>query len=82
MCVWCTHGMNGRSRITIYRPSHPYNAGTEHVGYLPTRQTWLACTKREAKREVSRASRVKGELHPNILVYLRTACLSGGVAYG
>ena len=30
--------MHGRSRVTI-RPSHPYNAGTEHVGYSPTRQT-------------------------------------------
>ena len=30
-----------------HRPSRPYNDGTEHVGFSPTRQTF-ACTKREA----------------------------------
>ena len=27
--------------VVVYdhRPSHPYNAGTEHVGFSPTRQT-------------------------------------------
>ena len=31
--------MHGRSRMIIwYRPSHPHNAGTEHVGFSPTRQ--------------------------------------------
>ena len=35
--------MHGRSRMTIgYRPLHTYNAGTEHVGFSPTRQTLLA----------------------------------------
>ena len=35
--------MHGRSRMTIwYRPSHPYNAGTTHVGFSPTRHTLLA----------------------------------------
>ena len=35
--------MHSRSRMTIwYRPSHPDNAGTEHVGFSPTRQTLLA----------------------------------------
>ena len=29
--------MHGHSRMSI-RPSHPYNAGTEHVGFSPTRQ--------------------------------------------
>ena len=30
-----------------HRPSHPYNAGTEHVGLSPTRQKLLApCAKR------------------------------------
>ena len=33
--------MHGRSRMTI-RPSHPCNAGTEHVGFSPTRQALLA----------------------------------------
>ena len=38
--------MHGRSRMT-YRPSHPYNAGTEHVGcYID--QADIASTKREA----------------------------------
>ena len=27
------------SRVII-RPSHPYNAGTEHVGFPPTIQAW------------------------------------------
>ena len=25
-----------------HRPAHPYYAGTEHVGFAPTRQTLLA----------------------------------------
>ena len=33
--------MHGRSRYG-HRPSHPYNAGTEYVGFLPTKQTLLA----------------------------------------
>ena len=33
--------MHGPSRIYDRRPSHPYNAGTEHVGFLPTRPRWL-----------------------------------------
>ena len=42
--------MHGRSRMTIV-PSHPYNAGTEHVGVSPTRQTLLAPSAKH--REVS-----------------------------
>ena len=34
--------MAGGSRMAIDRPSHPYNAGTEHVGFSPTSQTLLA----------------------------------------
>ena len=38
--------MHGRNRITIGLPSHPYDAGTEHVGFSPARQTLIAnCTK-------------------------------------
>ena len=33
-----------------HRPSHPYYAGTEHVGCSPTRQTVLA--PRAKRREV------------------------------
>ena len=33
-----------------HRPSHPYNAGTEHVGFSPTRQTLLAPSAK--RREV------------------------------
>ena len=33
-----------------HRPSHPYNAGTEHVGCSPTRQTLHAPSKK--RREV------------------------------
>ena len=48
--------MHGRSRNSYdHRPSHPYNAGTEHVGFSSTRQTWLA---RSAKRR-----EVFGESH-------------------
>ena len=32
--IYFTHG---RSSMTV-RPSHPYNAGTEHVGFSQTRQ--------------------------------------------
>ena len=28
--------------VKDHRPSHPYNAGTEHVEFSPTRQTLLA----------------------------------------
>ena len=31
-----------------HRPSHPYSAGTEHVGFLLTRRTMLAPNEREA----------------------------------
>ena len=41
-----THAMRGSSRMTI-RPSHPYDAGTEHVRFSPT-QEGIACTEREA----------------------------------
>ena len=52
---------DGRSRYD-HRPSQPHNAGTEHVGFSPTRQTLLAPS---AKRNVRcPASRMKGELHP------------------
>ena len=33
-----------------HRPSHPYNAGTEHVGFSRTRQTLLAPSAK--RREV------------------------------
>ena len=37
------------SLVHDHRPSHPYNAGMEHVGFTPTRQTSLApsATRRE-----------------------------------
>ena len=48
-CVCVLIITHGRSRMAIDPPSHPYNAGTEHIGFSPTRQTLLACgTKREA----------------------------------
>ena len=38
VCV--TVVMHDRSPMIIwYRPSHPYNAGMEHVGFLPNRQS-------------------------------------------
>ena len=63
----CTHFIHGR------RHSHPYNARTKHVRFLPTRQTSqcrdgarrvfadqadIACTERKAKRR-----EVLGESH-------------------
>ena len=57
-----------------HRPSHPYNVGTEHVVFSPTRQTLLIpSVKRNAR---CLASRVKGELHPT------KNSLRGGLAYG
>ena len=41
--------VHGRSRMTIRR-SHPYNAGTEDVGFSPTRQILLAPSAK--RREV------------------------------
>ena len=43
--------IHGRSGMTVaIRPLHPYNAGTEHVGFSPTRQTLLAPSAK--RREV------------------------------
>ena len=43
--------MHGRSRMTIgYRPSHPYYAGREHVGFSSTRYTLFAPSAK--RREV------------------------------
>ena len=54
--------MHGRIRIAIgYGPSHSYYAGTEHVGFSPTRHTLLAPI---TKRGGSSASPTNGELHP------------------
>ena len=36
--------------VIDHRPSHPYYAGTEYVGFSPTRQTLLAPS--EKRREV------------------------------
>ena len=41
-----------------HRPSHPYNAGMEGVGFLPTRQTLLA--PRAKRREVLGESHEEG----------------------
>ena len=47
--------------MTIY-PSHPYNAGTEDVGFSPTRQAFLApCAK---NREVFGESHGRVASHP------------------
>ena len=44
----CAHVMHDRSRMI--RPSHPHNAGTENVGFSPTRQALLAPSSK--RREV------------------------------
>ena len=51
------HAMHGGSHIWPYahRRSHPYNAGTEHVGFSPTRQTLLAPSAK--RREVEGGER-------------------------
>ena len=44
--------MHDRSGITTwYRPLHPLNARTEHVGFSPTRQALLAPSAK--RRDVS-----------------------------
>ena len=54
--------MHDRSRICDHRPSHPYNAGTDHVRFSTTRQALHAPS---AKRNVRCwASRKKSVLHP------------------
>ena len=66
--------MHSRSRMTIY-PSHHYNAGTEHVGFSPTRQTSLAPSAKH--REVF------GESHERVsYILLRSACEADFLAYG
>ena len=54
--------VHDRSRIHDHRPSHPYYAGTEHVGFSPIRQTLLAPS---AKRREALGESHKGELHPS-----------------
>ena len=54
-----TQFMHGCSRYD-HRSSHPYYAGTEHVGFSPIRNTLFAPS---AKRRECSASRMKGELH-------------------
>ena len=34
----CAQFVHGRSKSYDHRPSHPYYAGTKHVGFPPTRQ--------------------------------------------
>ena len=43
----------GRSRMTLDPRSHPYNAGTEHVGVSPTRQTFDLLAPSAKRREVA-----------------------------
>ena len=64
----CTQFVHGRSRMAI-RPSHPYYAGTEHVGFSPTRQTLLAPS---AKRRAVLGREVMQILHfaPGNIIYL------------
>ena len=38
--------------MTINPRTSTMSAGTEHVGFSPTRQALTACTTRQAKREV------------------------------
>ena len=53
--IWLREGCTRYSiaRVSVYsydeRPSHPYNAGTEHVAFL-TDQADIASTKRKALR--------------------------------
>ena len=45
-------------------PRIPTMPGRSLIGFAPTRQTSLACAKREAKHEAFGESHEKGELHP------------------
>ena len=53
--------MHGGIRMTI-DPSYPYNAGAEHVGFSPTRQTLPAPSSKGNGR--CRASQNEHELNP------------------
>ena len=59
----CTQFVHGRRRMTIGLRIHPYYAGTEHVGFSPTRGGHCLHQARSAVR--CSASRMKGELHPS-----------------
>ena len=48
-CVCALIANNGRSRMTLDPPSHPYNAGAEHVGCL-TDQAGIACLQEGAEK--------------------------------
>ena len=50
--------MHGRSRMAIYPPLPSYNAGTEYVGFSPTRLTRTLLAPSFAKRR-----EVLGESH-------------------
>ena len=53
-----------RGRSYDHRPSHPYSAATEHVGFF-TDQAGIACCLHQARSAVRcSASRMKRELHP------------------
>ena len=69
--------MHDRSHMTIHGPSHPYNAGTEHVGFYPTRQTSLAPLAPSAKCRA-----VFGESHEECAASHGTACEADFLAYG
>ena len=49
-------------RTIAIKPSHPYNAGTEHVGFSPTRQALRApsAKRREVFVESQRGGRGRG----------------------
>ena len=38
----CSRHAYSRTCMIIYSSSHPYNAGADHVGFSPNRQTLLA----------------------------------------
>ena len=63
--------MRGRSRMTN-RPSHPYNAGTEDVGFSPTRQALLAPSGKGGGRTRGRESK-RGEENQQEALRTRSA---------
>ena len=73
--------MSSCMTVVVYdhRLSLPYNAGTEHVGYSPSRKTLLACTRARSAGRCS-ASRVKGV--KGLSTTVATTCGASSLALG
>ena len=76
-CTYVVHGRSCIPGIYNHRPSHPLNAGTEQIGFSPTRQTF-DCSDKARSAARCCASRLKGELHPLVKVTCEAESLALG----